>query len=139
MINKKLKKYIKYLYKLLNKDSRFIINEEYKFKSKLKYLYLQSLINIEKCDEKKNDLDLTYLLYNDKTNIYKKKYKDLLNENKTNIYKKKYEDLLNEDKNIYKLTENDYIKIIELIDLFKKENKENYEFYQKIKNILDKN
>jgi len=70
---KKIKKYIKYLGRILNKDPRFVSEQEYKFKTKLKYLHSNNLLNKS---EEEPEIDITQLINN--SNIYIKKYNDLL-------------------------------------------------------------
>jgi hypothetical protein len=87
MKSKKIKKYIKYLSKLLNKDPRFIYEQEYKYQTKLQYLHTNSLIDISNNTDNKlsdlidnqinNEIDITHII-NSKSNVYKKKYNDLL-------------------------------------------------------------
>ena len=78
---KKIKKYIRYIQRLLENDKRFIDNEEYKYKYKIKSL----INNIQLEDDPIYDdlkIDITNLYNHNK----KKKYTDLQN---------KYTDMLN--------------------------------------------
>lgn len=93
---KKIKKYIKYIQKLLENDKRFINNEEYKFKYKIKSI----INNIESEDDPIYD-DLKI----DITNLYnpndKKKYIAMENN---------YIDILNKYTNLKDITLKDLSK-----------------------------
>jgi broad-specificity NMP kinase len=72
---KKIKKYIKYLSRLLKKDSRFVSEQEYKYQNKLKYLHSNNLLK-ESEESEEQQIDITQLMNN--SNMYKNKYNNLL-------------------------------------------------------------
>ena len=142
---KKIKKYIKYIQKLLENDKRFINNEEYKFKYKIK-----SLINSIQLEDDPIYDDLKI----DITNLYnsndKKKYADLQNKytdmlNKYTTLKditlkdltNNYTDILNK----YTTLKNTTVKDLtnnntDILDKYNKLKKSTKEFHTKIYNHL---
>jgi hypothetical protein len=97
MISNQIKKYIKYLYKILKNDHRFISSQEYKFKNKLKYLYKQTLLNIDDSDKKTGleNIDITNMCNIINKSQREKKYKKIINENKNNENENKYNEIMN--------------------------------------------
>ena len=106
-MKKKIKKYIKYLQKILENDSRFINNKEYKFKSKLKLIYNNSIINNDNISHPiPDEIDIT--------NIYNQtihKIKNKLQPSKTSniqINDSKMDNKYKKLENEYKELENDF-------------------------------